>query len=340
MAPVAEDMRTLTENLLTSVRDRGDAIVNIKAEVEAFMQACGADRQSTIEELRSMAEQVRTDAAELRTQMADGQAARLDAFRETYDRVAGHVADIAAEAQGILSEARAKRKATAKDLRDMADQMRNEAVQHAKELADSDAARMADFREMHGRIAGRVVEIGAQTREMLSTSESDRTHAFQDLKGHMAERMAELTSEVRGIESDAQSMLKTFRGELESFRSDRQEACRIWQDFTEARAGAPTAQEIEARRAKTEAAAERERKAGEQRRAEEKAEKEAWKKMSEEEKVLKIIGESPDGVSASEMGQRAGVTAQQAGKMATQFAESAGAPVRKDDDTRRYYPTK
>ena len=338
MAPVAEDMRTLTESLLTSAKDRGKAIVDIKSGVAEFVEACDASRESVRGELRSMAEQVRSDAAQVRKQMADGEAARLDAFRETYARVAGRVDDIAVETQGLLGSARAKRRAVAEDLQSMGREVRSGAAQHAKELAESEAARIAGFREMYDRIASRVAQIGVETLDMLATSELGRTRAFQDLKGRIGERMAELTSEVQGIEREAQSMLETFRGELDSVRSDGHEVSKIWSDFTRARAGFPTVERIVAQQAEAPAAAARKPGAEGRPLTQAKAARAAWEEMSDDEKVLKVIRDSPDGVSASEIGHRLDTTAIMAGKIATQLAENPDMPVRKDEGKRLYYP--
>jgi alkylated DNA nucleotide flippase Atl1 len=59
--------------------------------------------------------------------------------------------------------------------------------------------------------------------------------------------------------------------------------------------------------------------------------------MSDEEKVLKVILDHPDGVSAAQIGEWVGLTPQQAGRIATQLADDQDEPVFKDESTKLYH---
>ena len=264
MAPLVEEMKTLADHILSSANERKEAIGRIRSEAKEFLATCDAEQ-------RSMAEQ-------LRNKLTNGETERLDGFREMHDSIVGRVADIASQAREFLATCD-------EEHRSMAEQLRNK-------LTNGETARLDEFREMHGRIAGRVTELRQGVTSML--------------------------------------------GDL---RDDFRAASKVWSDLARARAGMPTSQEIAAQEAQASAAEDRKHQAEDERKAKEKAEKAVWDKMSDEEKVLKIVCDNPGGVSASEIGQWLGTTAQQAGRIATQLAENPDMSVRKDEGTRLYHPS-
>ena len=165
-----------------------------------------------------------------------------------------------------------------------------------------------------------------ELRNELTNGETARLDEFREMHDRIAGRVTELRQGVT-----------TMLGDL---RDEFQAASKVWSDLARTRAGMPTSQEMATQATQARAAEDRERQAENERKAKEKAEKAVWDKMSEEEKMLKVVCDNPQGVSASEIAKCLGTTAMQAGRIATQLTEGEDAAVRKAEDTRLYHPSK
>jgi len=186
MVHVAEDLKALAEDILSSARGRQEAIGALKSWVAGFlatsrMEHCRAFRDAherrggrvrrvaaTTREFLSrcneqqcaVAEGVWRAADEQRRWTADAETVRLEAFLPMRDQIARGVTTLVADTRGFLRDCHARRRAGGNELR--------------QQLANGDSVRRAAFGQMHGRIAGRVAELTQTVRGELA----ETRHSF------------------------------------------------------------------------------------------------------------------------------------------------------------------
>ena len=104
MIPMTEGFRVLAEDILSLARGRQQFMADVKSRVaelaagtRSFLHDCDA-RQ------RALKNEVQHAAFELRQKLADGDSARLEAFCQMHNRVAGRVAGLARNVRCRLGE--------------------------------------------------------------------------------------------------------------------------------------------------------------------------------------------------------------------------------------------
>ena len=104
MVSMTEGFRTLAEDILSLARGRQQFMADVKSRVaelaagtRSFLHVCDS-RQ------RALKNEVQHAAFELRQKLADGDSARLEAFCQMHNRVAGRVAGIARDVRFKLGE--------------------------------------------------------------------------------------------------------------------------------------------------------------------------------------------------------------------------------------------
>lgn len=340
MAPFAEEMKTLVDDVRTCAGERMSTLAEIRSQSQSFLKDCRQER--------------------------------LESFRRTHDRVSGRIRGLAKETAEMLDGSAEQRRAVAKDLARMAAEVHDMAEEMLRTLRDGDADRMRAFQEMHDRITGRVRELADETGELLSRAtaarqdnareieglanevrdmekrlradmadaESERMHTFQEMRDRIAARVAELAAEARRIRDDAQSGLVAFGRDIREARG-------AWQGLAVFRGhlseGVPTEKKEPHHAPPSDAKATmgRDKKKPSTKTKGKKSggpKGKSWHLMTKEEKAAHFICESPNGVTAAKIGHRLGISPQQAGKIAKHLAETQPDKIGKDEDLGKYHP--
>jgi hypothetical protein len=186
MVHVAEDLKALAEDILSSARARQGTIGALKSWVAGFLASSRMERLRSFRDTHArlsrrvgclaaetraflsqcdeaqwaVAEGVWRAADEQRRWTADAETVRLEAFLPMRDQIARGVTTLVADTRGFLRDCHARRRAGGNELR--------------QQLANGDSVRRAAFGQMHGRIAGRVAELTQTVRGELA----ETRHSF------------------------------------------------------------------------------------------------------------------------------------------------------------------
>jgi hypothetical protein len=214
MPSVADDTRSLADDILSCARGRRRAIADMKSGVAGLRAAVAGFLTATETERRRR-------------------------FRDTRDRLAGRRAELAGQTHEFLSQCDDEHCALAEELRQTADQ------QH-RAAADEEAARRAAFLELHDRIGRSVGALVTTTREFLhdcgaqqSVLEDELRNAASDLRQQLAsgdhgrlETFFRLHNQVVGRVAE---LAHEVHRQLEESRTNLLAARAVWDDLAAAR---------------------------------------------------------------------------------------------------------
>jgi len=172
--------------------------------------------------------------------------------------------------------------------------------------------------------------IREDTRRLLRSAKSTRAAAFRKTREEITDTLAAVRTRVAEVLAETRDFMSTCR-ETRSPTAQRDGRAKPAPGAMDKRAAGEPAQAVPPHESGLLGLIQRD---GRAKPAPEQAAK-VW--MSNEERILEIILEHPEGISATEIGKRIGMTPFDAGSVATQLA--ATRKVRKDRETRKYYPT-
>jgi hypothetical protein len=193
------------------------------------------------------------------------------------------------------------------------------------EMAQDLAHRLASFvRAMRSSVSSLLAEAG--TRRILQAAAG--RDARREVRGEIRARTAQLASE-------AQVLLgASRRGRSERQRRLRADLAHGGREHHEAHgAMAHKGHESEAAPATTEP---REVEPAPRKAEEAKRSRDTWAKLSDEDKILQVIGEHPDGITATQIGELVELHPSMVGRIATELAERGA--VEKNEGARLYFP--
>jgi len=208
------------------------------------------------------------------------------------------------------------------------------------------------FRRAHDRMRRDLQQKLTQTKNGIASYVAShfadcarvRSRVAKEHNRMAKEQRAELARDRRARFQAVAKFIMETRDRLGQFREDVRDAHQVWKNllFAQTRGAAPDSipgpftKHEEMRRAKerTQAEAVRQRKAEEEQRAKQaRAEK-----FSDQEKVLRIIQDRPDGISTSRISEILGLPASVVGRIAADLVVER--KVRKDGTSRLYFPVR
>lgn len=352
------DLKMRTVAMLASARrERQAGWAAVKGALDRAAQGrCAERRQQAAEAARQAAAFCREQtqqARRLRLALAGAAQAAAADIRAAITAWARGRADVARERAHDFQRDSAQRAGEWRDqsraIRDILADLHLSRGEMAQDLA----ARLGDFvRALRASVSCLLADAGALRIRQAAAGEDTRRRTRAEIRA----RTAQLASEARILLGASRrgrtERHRRLRADLAHGGHEHQDAMGHKAQESEAAPGAePSMSEGPLRRAwehlvgrsgePTEAApgvtAHRETEPAKPRKAEEaKRSRDAWAKLSDEDKILQVIRQHPDGISATQIGELVELHPSMAGRIATELAERGA--VEKNESARLYFP--
>jgi len=208
---IAEQMKNLTEGLITSYEDRVSNIENIFFDTHQLL----GDHQKALFVLR---EERDTLTKELRDKLAKTESLRHKDFDQMMVSILNEQSEREKEVRGLLEKYIAEQKEVAGTLKEgLAD--------FNKQLVKGEQIRLEEFKQKFAEIKRQQLERQNQVRARLED--------FQAKVGQYRKENEELAKEIRELLSKGETIrIRDFKAMLRGFRKERLAAAESWQSMS------------------------------------------------------------------------------------------------------------